>query len=217
MNLRMILIPCAVIALGGPAGTAAAPPPAREAADRKFEGLLAAARADPGKADWKALRRAFSETSHYDPYGVEVEDRLREIAMAIGRGEFKPSEAALLKLADREGSMRIDTLAMLMMLYERTDQPEKAATYRKLVGGILGVLEAPKAGARFEDAIEVLFIAEEYLVAHNLPIESQSLVVREGHRFDVLAIKADGERPARNLYFNVDLLRNAANPPFGKD
>ncbi len=99
---------------------------------------------------------------------------------------------------------------MLMMLYDKMEQPENLKKYRKVIDGILGVLEYPKAGVSFENPIEVLFVQEEYLVATSMPIKKQELIIQDGHRYDVLVIEAVGEKPERKLYFNIDLLRNAS-------
>jgi hypothetical protein len=40
---------------------------AREA-NQKFEKLLTAAQKDPKKADWKAVRHAYAQTSDYQPH-----------------------------------------------------------------------------------------------------------------------------------------------------
>lgn len=190
-------------------GVAAEDKPQKGTPDQRFETLLSEAMKAPENADWKALRGAFSETTHYHPYSIDVDTRLKEIARAIGRGETKESEAALLKLLERERFMRFDTVAMLMMLYQKIDQPEKAQKYEKILDGILGVLEYPKAGTSFEDPIPVLFIQEEYLVTTNMPIGGRGSTVHGGHHFDVFEIEADGSKPARTVYFNIDLPRNA--------
>jgi len=44
--------------------------PIEEKADKRFDELLAKAKADPSRTNWKALRHAFSETSYYRPYEV---------------------------------------------------------------------------------------------------------------------------------------------------
>jgi hypothetical protein len=188
----------------------------KESPDQKFEKLLAEAHKAPEKADWKALRRAFAETTHYHPYDVTVSEELRKIAKAIGRGEFEPSEAALLKLLDQERSMRLDTLAMTMMLYDKSNQPEKAAKYRKLIDPIFKILFDPKAGGSFEEPIEVLFIEEEYLVTAKMRAKRRGLMSHEGHRFDVFAIEAQGDKPAHDLHFSVDLPQNSLARMFEK-
>jgi hypothetical protein len=195
----------------------------KETADQRFEMLYTEAMKAPVKADWKALRKAFAVTSHYQPYSVEVDEKLKEISKAIGRGGVKSSEEALLKLMERERHMRFDTVAMLMMLYESTKQPEKADKYKLILDGIFGVLgypkgetDVPKGGTNFKDAIEVLFIQEEYLVTTNMPIAGRETILQEGHYFDVFEINADGDRPARKLYFNIDLPRKALSKSLEK-
>jgi hypothetical protein len=180
-----------------------------KSANEQFEKLLANAMKAPEKADWKALRRAFAETTFYEPYNIEVPEKLKEIAKAIGRGETEQSEADLLKLLEQERFMRLDTNAMLMMLYEKTGPPEKAEKYKKILDGILGVLNYPKEGTSFDNPIEVIFIEEEYFVITNMPLEKQSLAVHDEHWFDIMEIKPVGDQPARKIYFKIDLPHNS--------
>ncbi len=177
--------------------------------DQIFEKRFADVMKAPEKADWKSIREAFSKTTHYQPYSIEVHEKLTKIRASIGRGETKESEAALLKLLERERFMRFDTLAMLMMLYEQTHEAEKATKYKKLLDGILEVLKYPRAGTSFENPIQILFIEEEYLVTINMPTKGQGLAINKGHRFDVFELKADDDEQGEKVYFNIDLLRNA--------
>jgi hypothetical protein len=183
-------------------------PKGKESPDARFEKLLDGAMKAPEKANWRELREAFSRTTHYQPYSIDATQKLEEIAGSIGRVETKESEAALLKLLEQERFMRLDTLGMMLRLYEKTGEPEKAKKYEKMLEGILGVLKYPKEGTSFENPIQVLFIQEEYLVAVNMPVKKQALVVKNGHRYDVLEIKAQGDEPGKKLYFNIDLLGN---------
>ncbi len=190
-------------------GMAADEPRDKETPDQRFEKLLTAARKAPEKANWKELRAAFSKTTHYHPHSMEVTRKLEEIARSIGRGETKESETVLVGLVERERFMRLDSLAMLMMLYEKTGQTKKAEEYKKLVNGILGVLQEPEAGKSFKKPIQILFIQEEYFVTFQMPLKEQGLVIQEGHWFDVLEMKTEGDKPARKFYFDVNLTRNA--------
>jgi hypothetical protein len=215
MNVKsngLVLIRIACVA-GTLAGTAKAldGPKTDKTPDQHFETLLEEAMKSPEKADWKALRDAFSKTTRYHPYSVDVTDQLNKIAEAIRRGETKETEAALIKLIERERFMRLDALAMLMMLYDKTGQTEKAEKYSKLVRCILNVLDYSKAGSSFDNPIQVLFIDEEYVVTANMQVKvkAQSLIVKNGHRFDVLEIASDGDQPTKSVYFDIDLMSNA--------
>jgi hypothetical protein len=184
-------------------------PKSKETPDQRFEKLLAAAMNSPEKADWISLREAFSRTTHYHPYSIEVDEKLKEIAKVIGRGQTKQSELALLKLIENERFMRFDSLAMLMMLYENTEQSEKAVKYKRMLEGILEVLKYPKAGTSIENPIQILFVQEEYLVTTNMPIKGRGLMINQGHRFDVFELLPEGDMPGKKIYFSIDLLQNA--------
>jgi hypothetical protein len=193
----------------GPSVAVADDPPPRETPDQRFEKLYSAAMKAPEKADWKALRRAFAETSRYRPYEMDVPEKLRGIAAQIGRGEFKEGEAALRELLERERHMRLDTLAMAMRLYEKMGRPEEVRRYRKLIDPILGILFDKESGASFEKPIPVLFIQEEYVVTSRMRVKERGLVIHDGHRFDVCTVEAEGTEPERKIYFDVDLPQKA--------
>jgi hypothetical protein len=56
---------------------------ARKSPDQQFEVLLAAAQKNPTKADWKALRHAFAETSRYEPYSTTWRNELAKVGKIL--------------------------------------------------------------------------------------------------------------------------------------
>jgi hypothetical protein len=190
---------------------------AEDTPDQRFEKLLAVALKDPEKAKWKELRRAFADTGFYHPYDNDVVEKLREISESIGSGKLKESETALLKLVEQDRFMRFDSLAMLMKLYDKMDQPEKVKKYKSLVDGLTSPLEYPKAGVSFENPIEVLFIQEENLVAEGMQVILQGSLVKNGHHYDILTVTVEGDKPDRQIYFNIDLPWSGLRKSLRKD
>jgi hypothetical protein len=180
---------------------------AAKALDQKFEEMLAAAQKDPKKADWKALRRAFAETTHYQPYNGTWRQDLAKVAKNLNDGKLKEAEAALTKLLERERFMRIDAHALALALYEKLEDSEKARLHKEFLEGFSAAVFVPGQGTSFEKPIEVLFIDEEYafLAAMGAKIKQQALSERDGHRFDVLTTAAKPGEPERQLYFNIDM------------
>jgi hypothetical protein len=210
MNARKVAIAFAVlIFIWQTVGLARAASEAQETPDQAFERLLDAAMKSPQKANWKELRQAFAKTTHYAPYSIDVDEKLRGFAKDLSLGKFKESEAGLIKLVERDRFMRFDSLSLLLMVYEKLEQPEKAKKYKAILGGIFGVLQYPKAGVSFENPIEVLYVQEEYLVTRNMPKEGQALAINDGHRYDIITIKENDGIPELQIYFNIDLLQNA--------
>jgi hypothetical protein len=179
----------------------------RKALDQKFETLLAAAQKDPKKADWKALRLAFSQTSHYQPYNATWRQECTRVAMNLQDDKLKQAEDLLTKLLERERFMRIDAHAMAVALYEKTGDSEKARKHKEFLEGLSSVVFAPDRGTSFEKPIEVLFIEEEYFVVNTLGcrVKSQALSSRDGHHFDILTSEAKPGEPERQLFFNIDM------------
>jgi hypothetical protein len=189
---------------------------AQENPDERFEKLLAAAMKEPEKANWKEVRQAFSKTRHYEPYSITMDEQLRGFAQQIAQGNLKESEAGLIKLAERDRFMRFESLSLLLMVYQKLEQPEKAKKYRAILGDIFGVLQYPKAGVSFENPIEVLYVQEEYLVTRNMPKKGQALAVNDGHRYDIITIKENDGIPEFQIYFSIDLIQNARSKVFQK-
>jgi Domain of unknown function (DUF4919) len=178
-----------------------------KALDQKFEELLVAAQKDPKKADWNALRHAFAETSHYQPYNAGWREEISKVTKNLREGNLKEAEAALTRLLERERYMRIDALALAVALYEKTEDSEKARMHKGLLEGLSATVFAPSLGKSFEKPIEVLYIEEEYavLAAMGSKLKHQALSERDGHRFDVLTTEAKPREPERQLYFNIDI------------
>ena len=180
---------------------------ATKALDRKFDTMLTAARKEPKKADWKALRRAFSRTSHYQPYDTSWRKDIVDVIKNMQSGNLNAAEAGLVKLIEREGSMRLDVHAVAVDLYEKMGNSEKARKHKDFVEGLSSTLFAAGEGTTIERPVEVLFVDEEYSVlrAMRLKIRSQSLSERDGHRFDILTTQAGPDQPGPTLYFNIDM------------
>jgi hypothetical protein len=183
---------------------------ARKAADEKFAELRIAAEKDPATTDWRALRRAFAATSHYEPYQIKWRSDLGKVAKDIHDGKVKEAEAAIVKLIEREQFMRIDGHAMAVELYEKSGQSEKAERHRNFRDGLMSAVLVPGYGTSFEKPFEVLFLEEEYMVIGflGLRVNQQALFERGGHRFDVLTTRPGPGKPQQTFYFNIDMPSN---------
>jgi hypothetical protein len=192
---------------------------AQKAADKKFDQLLVAAQKDPAKADWKALRHAYSATSGYKPYSATWQQDIAKVGEDFQDGQFKKAEAAIVELLKREKFMRLDGHAMAIAIYEKLGDTEKARKHQDFLEGLTSVVMIPGHGASFEKPIEILFIEEEYLVLGSLgvKVKQQALTERDGRRFDVLTTRAMPGKPERQLYFNIDMPWKALQSSMIKD
>jgi Domain of unknown function (DUF4919) len=175
--------------------------------DRKFDAMLAAALKEPKKADWKAVRHAYSQTSHYSPYGNSWREDAGKVVKNMKEGKLKEAEAGLSKLMETEHSMRIDGHAMAAALYEQLGDSEKARKHKEIFEALSFTVFPRGEGMTIDKSFEVLFIEEEYtaLGLMGLRVKQQALTDRNGHKFDVLTTHSKPGEPERVLYFNIDM------------
>lgn len=207
-GLSASIVSLLVITLGLPASPLVAGEitPAQKKADQRFADLLASAKKDRTKTDWKVLRNAFAESSHYNPDSFMWREEIDRLEDTIEKGDDKKTAAMFGMLLERDGFMRLDALVLAVKFYEKAGQKEKARVCREFVEGLTSAILIPGAGFAVEKPIEVLFIEEEYFVLQTLKVKvkQQSLVERDGHRFDVFTPQPQEGRPLRMLYFNID-------------
>ncbi len=180
-------------------------------ARQRFETLLAAAKKQPAKADWKALRHAFAETDEYDPYNLDWRKRFSSAIGELKNGDLKTAEKSLTALLEADRFMRIDDHFLAVDLYDKLKRQDKAALHRAFVEGISSTLFVPGTGLSAEKPIEVLFIDEEYMFLNSLGVKAQrqGLARQNGHSFDVYKVDAKDGKPEHMFYFNVDLPQNS--------
>ncbi len=186
--------------------------------DRTFDTLLAAALKEPRKADWKAVRHAFSQTSHYSPYGGSWREDAGKVVKNMKDGKLKEAEAGLSKLMESERSMRIDSHAMAAALYEQLGDSDKARKHKEIFEALSFTVFPRGEGMTMDNSFEVLFIEEEYtaLGLMGLRVKQQALTERNGHKYDVLTTHSKPGEPERVLYFNIDMPWKSLEAGFSK-
>jgi hypothetical protein len=171
-----------------------------------FRVLLAKAKDDPQKADFRALRLAFARTDSYRPYAKD------ELDTAPVDQELKNGERAAALLAlDRtlEGRwMDPAAHAFAADVCERIGERKRAKMHGVFLEKIVDTILGAGDGRSFEKAWPVLSVGEEYLIldAHGFQgRHKQALVHREGHRYDVHTFTDESSGRELKIYFNVDV------------
>ena len=217
-RVRGMLIPMiGIVGLATLLARAADPPPVDAKAEAHFDELLAKAKADPSRTNWKALRHAYSATARYHPYDIGWREELAKIRADAKKGDLKAAEEAVTKLRDRDGWTRIDVLIQAEQIDAALGQKDKARLHHQFVEGYLMTIIAPGRGKSFDKAFEVLYIDEEYLTLHLIGEErqSQALVKEGGHSSDVLTVEAKPGQPVEKFYFNIDMPFRSLKTLFG--
>ncbi len=199
--LALLLFPHCIRAADGPAPASKADP------DKRFDELLANAKADPSRTNWKTLRIAFTETSRYRLHDSSSRKELQKIQNLMERGDWKEAEKAIATLRDNEGWSRLDTLMTAERIYQELNDKKQAELQHRFIEGYLMTIVQPGRGQSASRPFEVIYIDEEYLILRLLGEKhmSQSLLREGGHFIDVLTTEAKKDAPSKKFYFNVDI------------
>lgn len=190
-----------------PAPTPAQPSPqgAQNAAEaqKKYDALLAQAKAGGGAVDYKALRFAFFETPGYNPLaGMIIQ---RNLWGVLNQGNF--AEAA--KQADavlEKNYVDVNAHMVAYVANRELKNDEKAQVHRRWADGLLDSIKSGGDGKSPETAWHVISISEEYalLRALNVRPTGQSLVNDKGHAYDAMKTIDPRTNTEVVYFFNVD-------------
>lgn len=177
-----------------------------EGPEHEFQRLLAEAKDDPQKADFRALRLAFARTESYRPYAKDELDTA-PIDQELKNGE---RAAALLALDRTLDGRWMDPAAHAFAadVCERIGERKRAKMHGVFLEKIVDTILGSGDGRSFEKAWPVLSVGEEYLIldAHGFQGQhKQALVHREGHRYDVHTFTDESSGRELKIYFNVDV------------
>lgn len=177
-----------------------------EGPEHEFQQLLAKAKDDPEKADFRGLRLAFAKTDAYRPYAKD------ELDTAPVDQELKNGERAAALLAlDRtlEGRwMDPAAHAFAADVCERIGERKRAKMHGVFLEKIVDTILGAGDGRSFEKAWPVLSVGEEYLILDAYGFRGrrkQALVHHEGHRYDVHTFTDESSGRELKIYFNVDV------------
>lgn len=185
-----------------------------------YETLLAQAKRDPEKADFKALRLAFAKTDRYRPYAREEFDPA-PVEQELKNGERAAALEALDRvLVGRWTDFRAQSYAAGVC--GKLGEGERAERHLAFMRGLIDAILGAGDGRSFETAWPVLDVREEYAILEAFELEGgrQALVEHDGHWFDVHTFRDEGTGRERKVYFNIDVphdwLARSLDPGPGK-
>ncbi len=180
-----------------------------EDAETRYRTLLNAAREDPSRADFRALRAAFAKTASYDPHARPGFD-VGPVELELQNGE----RAAALFALDRilEGRwMDLRAHLYAIEVCQRLDDSSRSRLHQAFQRGIADAILGAGDGRSFPSAWPVLTLDEEAMVLESLDLNGGKpiFVEHDGHAYHIYEFKDESLRRDLKLYFNVDLFRSS--------
>jgi hypothetical protein len=165
--------------------------------------------------DWKEFRLAAKQggAGYFDWHPVRT-----KFMQEIDKGDFKAAlnsanEIMQHNMAEPEGHL------LALVAYQKLGQEQDAHLQHQVVDAYLQSILSSGDGKSAKTAFFVVDEGEEYFYLNivlgiGLPA-SQSLVVKDGHSFDLLKVK-DKDNNEQEVWFNVDTSMNAMRDALGE-
>ena len=178
--------------------------------DKEYLALVDAAIATPDKADWKAIRSLYIETSFYDSArrhgmgGTPMNDFGRKAV------ELKTPEAiALYRENARKYAGAIDTHLEAYNLAEKDKASFVDPAYTKSAfKGLTEALLATGDGRSMKTAFKVVSTSEQYFLMRSifrLTIRGKTLEQGDGQMFDIHKVSNSKGEDVGDIFFNISL------------
>ena len=182
---------------------------ADDKADADFATLYADAWKTPDKADMTKLRQAFTETSKYQPYSLDRDEKAG-VEKALSKGDV-PGAIAAMNVVLEKKPLNFEHHAFAAFLHMKAGDKDLEAKHKAMTVAIMKSMLEGHDGKTFATSIPVIDVGEEYMILRSMKAKTkgQSLRTHEGHFFDVHAIADPETGKDREVFFNIDTPHNA--------
>lgn len=185
----------------------------QDQSDKDFQGLLERVKQSEPSVDFTRLRRLYSESSSYMPYGDDAEGDLESAVVA------QSFEKAVIIARDilTRNYLNLEAHFAATVACIALGDAKCGEHHRYVAQGILSSIAKSGDGKTPATAYVVVATPEEYAVARvrSVRVEGQKLVQVDGHSYDQLTVRDAKTNAVSEVYFNVDLALVATKRIFG--
>lgn len=169
-----------------------------------YAALVAAAKSGQS-VDFRALREAYAKSPDYDPYGSKLPSALREMIPAATAGDCQKA-VTIAGTAIEAAFIYSDAHMILALCAGKAGDTAREEAERKIAVGLMKSIFNSGDGKTPQTAYRVVTVWEEYnvLQLQHMHRTVQRLVSVDGHEYDVLDAKRDGEDKVQSIYFRID-------------
>jgi hypothetical protein len=179
--------------------------PQQHGAAPTYDELVARAKRSDANVDYLALRNAYAESPHYDPYGSKVGALQSEMFDAYRRADC----AAVLAKAESilaVDFVDVDAHLLAGLCHGKLGNEQAMRREREAARGLIDSILQSGDGKSEESAFVVIEVAEEYSLLRLLGLRpsNQALVHAQGHSYDRFDTTSNATGQQVVVFFNVD-------------
>jgi hypothetical protein len=150
--------------------------------------LLAVALNDIHRADFNALRQAYTHTPQYDPYRSGAPDA--ELVERLGAESWSAAAVRCEQLLAAD-YLHAPLHLIMAYIYQKLEDEARAEWHLRFARGLIGALLSSGDGRSPETAFKVIAVREEYELLRALSLQAlqQRLIVHDERYYDVLTVR----------------------------
>ncbi|MDA3819672.1 MAG: DUF4919 domain-containing protein [Candidatus Delongbacteria bacterium] len=172
-------------------------------ASKVYSQQLDSAMNHPKKADYEALRMAFTRTSDYQPYSDN--EHLSKIKSLLDDEEYTVASEVVKTVYHKLFHVPIFHF-YAYVAWKETGNSKMAQIHSLYYNQLIKSILQSGDGTSAASAYIIINVSEEYRVIEylDMKMQSQKLITKNGHYFDLMDVK-DSTGNKSSVYFNIDI------------
>jgi hypothetical protein len=189
---------------------------AEQAPEATYDALVARVRAGDVDIDYSALRRAFVDTEHYNPFGSGSANQQEKMRSALESEKYSKA----LKVAEAvltDAFVNGEAHAVAAMCHDKLGRADRSRYHRAIAQGQFDSICSGKDGRSPDTACHVISTDEEYFYMSlaSLQFVSQALTECKSGPCDAMEVKDPKSGETFTLYFDVSTQMRAIENSLG--
>ncbi len=170
-----------------------------------YDELVARAKTGDANVDYLALRNAYAESPHYDPYGSKLRELENEMFEAYRRADC----AAVIAKAESilaVNFVHLDAHVVASLCHGKLGNEAAMRSERRIGRGLIDSILQSGDGKSEGTAFVVIEVAEEYSLMRALGLRpsNQALIHAQGHSYDRFDTQSNATGQEVVVFFNID-------------
>ncbi len=171
---------------------------------KDYEVMVAKLKKRETDIDFDKLRRAYTKTKGFSPYGGGEERKSMDKAIGDEKYETALSEAE--SYLEQKNFADLFVLQVALVAASELGKDKEADFYADVFVSLVEAMTTETDGKTAENAIYCIGINEQYVLMRFLKFESggQGLMRQNGHTYDKHTAKNEETGETREFWFNID-------------
>lgn len=172
----------------------------------KYQTLLESIKNQSPEADFLGLRMAYTDTVHYDPYGVVSQSVVEEAFARFDEKDYQGCVRQADIILDK-AYISMDGHYLAMVCHLELNNDERANYHQYVLNGLFSSISSGGNGRTFESAYTTISIGElkTFLGMLGLEVKEQGLKFHKGKPYDVMTVMESEIEEEFELYFDISI------------